>query len=891
MNLQDLFQQKSMTPTDKQLKAIEHVDGPLFLSAGPGSGKTRVILWRVLNLIVFHNVDPSEIFLATFTEKAAKQLKDGIEDLLGMVTNITDKPYDISQMTLGTVHSICRKLISDRRITGGERKKAPKLFDELDQYFFVYKSQNWQELIQVGGFSSTEEAHLMINKSLGDDRSKKSVSKHKAVLSVISFFNRLSEEHADPHKISIDNHLEDFEYLDQDDYNTKYDSDPIGFDNLVLSRLLVMYDFYRDKLKRENCTDFSLLQSEFYYILERSKNGSNIFKHIIVDEYQDTNSIQEKIYFKLAQGHKNIAVVGDDDQALYRFRGATVENLVEFDTRCIKYLGVEPTRISLSENFRSRKQIVDCYTSFIEYHDWRKEELSQNSGNPYHRVMDKGIFAHSTDENDAVLVTNQGKKEEVTDELVETIKHLKNSGKIQDYNQIAILFASLKGPDGMSSKVKELHDQLEEAGIPVYAPRAKRFLEVEEAKAIYGLFLEIIGNPDDMRKVHVSQNYKNYLKESQLFAEKLLKEDHYLKNYIKDKKEELAKITKDYEKLEVFFEKNNIQKTQPLTLEIINQLARDKDLNLSQDAQKVINNRVFIKQVEKRYNDGNPFTISYLQGRVCSVDWNLLDVFYQLGAFDFFKKKYRLAEEGKDEGPICNLAQISKYIERFMQQYRSVITAEIIANKALSKSLFVSYLYALFRLQEGEFENDEEPFPKGRISFLTIHQSKGLEFPVVILGSIYRRENPPSLLERFVREKIRPEGEPLEKIAYFDNARMFYVGLSRAENLLILPYFKGQGNPKSQGFDLLLDQKSYTNVNYVNWSQIPESHYGQSDIPKRYSFTGDYMAYLKCPRHYMAYYKYEFVPSRAATMMFGSLVHQTLEDVQHRVLHSKQGDR
>ena len=877
-----------MTPTEKQLQAIEHFDGPLFLSAGPGSGKTRVILWRVMNLIVFKKIDPSEVFLATFTEKAAKQLKDGLEDLLGMVTNITGKPYDISQMALGTVHSICRKLISDRRITGGERKKAPKLFDELDQYFFISKSKNWQEMIECAGFKSTEEAHLMINKSLGDARSKKSPSKHKAVVSITSFFNRLSEEHANPLKINIDVEIEDFEFVDNEQYDEEYKKDSVAFDNLVISRVLVMYDFYRSKLKNEGCTDFSLLQSEFYDILSASEDGYKAFKYIIVDEYQDTNSIQEKIYFELARGYKNIAVVGDDDQALYRFRGATVENLVEFDSRCIHYLKAEPTKISLSQNFRSRKQIVDCYTSFIESYDWRKNSESQpKTKNPYYRVMDKGIFANSDDERNAVLVTNPGKKEKVTEDLVQTIMHLKESGKVKDYNEIAVLFASLKGPDGMASKVKELHDQLEAEGIPVYAPRAKRFLEVEEAVAVFGIFWEIIGQPDDMRSIRVTQKFKDYLKNCHETASKLIKADIYLKSFVEDKKSELKTITNDFVKLEVFCESNGWQKQQPLTLEILNLIARDKNLKLSVQSTKAINNRTFIKQVEKRYKENNPFTISYLLGRICSVDWNLLDIFYQVGAFNFFKKKYQLAEEGKDEGPICNLAQISKYIERFMQQYRSVITADIIENKGLSRSLFVSYLFALFRLQEGEFESVEDPFPKGRISFLTIHQSKGLEFPAVVLGSIYRKESKPSLLELFVREKIRPDGEPLDLMSKFDNARMFYVGLSRAENVLVIPYFKGQGNPKSPGFDLLLDRKGYTNVNEVNWNDIPETHNKVSDISKSYSFTGDYMAYLKCPRHYMAYYKYEFVPSRAATMMFGSLVHQTLEDVQHRVLQTQ----
>src|SRR5690606_30151745 len=95
-----------------------------------------------------------------------------------------------------------------------------------------------------------------------------------------------------------------------------------------------------------------------------------VYKHIIIDEYQDTNAIQEKLYFALSRVNKNICVVGDDDQALYRFRGATVENLVEFENRCLQSIGVKPTRIDLDINYRSRKNIVELYKHFIVQTDW-----------------------------------------------------------------------------------------------------------------------------------------------------------------------------------------------------------------------------------------------------------------------------------------------------------------------------------------------------------------------------------------------------------------------------------------------------------------------------------------------------------------------------------------
>jgi DNA helicase-2/ATP-dependent DNA helicase PcrA len=115
--LEELWKAADFDPNPRQRQAITYIGGPLYLTAGPGSGKTRVLLWRALHLIVHHQVKPEDIFLSTFTEKAAKQLKEGLIALLGLVTERTDNYYDLANMYIGTLHSLCQRIISDRRFS------------------------------------------------------------------------------------------------------------------------------------------------------------------------------------------------------------------------------------------------------------------------------------------------------------------------------------------------------------------------------------------------------------------------------------------------------------------------------------------------------------------------------------------------------------------------------------------------------------------------------------------------------------------------------------------------------------------------------------------------------------------------------------------------------
>lgn len=866
--IEELWRLAGFTPNPQQKAAIRHVDGPLYLTAGPGSGKTRVLLWRTVNLIVYHQVAPEDIFLSTFTEKAAKQLQEGLRSLLGMVTNYTGQSFDLSGMYIGTVHSLCQRMLTDRRrfFPDRHRHRAPTLLDELGQYFHLADLRNWEAIVRTAGLDP-EDAATTITNIFG----RASQSRHRAVVNLMAIFNRFSEEMIDPP--AARRKLQEAQDLN-------------GLDPSNLDLLLKLYEGYLTTLHRDGSnvqlTDFSLIQGEAYQILCAFPGAGQVFKHIIVDEYQDTNTIQERIFFKLAEGSGNICVVGDDDQALYRFRGATVENFVQFPERCQHYLGRTPRRISLATNYRSREDIVDFYTRFMDQCDWRRED-----GRGHYRVTDKDIQAHRRDGGVAVVASTAGKPEDACAEIAQFVRRLIDAGKVQNPNQIAFLFPSLK-----SVQVQRMKAALEDVGLQVYAPRAGRFLDVPEAMDVFGLLLHIFGRPAFRGMGGDAEDFRGWLNTIESRGEVLIRRDPRLQQFVADMKQELERALDDYRILGDVVAHHRWDLQQPYDIPTMKRKLVEAP-GLSQTGRRLISSAYLDRIVRKRADEGHPFTLQYVIRRATSIDWNVLDIFYRLMGFEHFKAMFDQAERNGDEGPVANLGMITQYLQRFVDERAPIITANILEGGTFRNILFTSYLFALYRLGETELEDAEDPFPRGRIPFLTVHQSKGLEFPVVVLGNPARQNRGPQMVEQLVRPLLsREPGEPLDRLTEFDIMRMFYVALSRAKNLLVIAHFRGRGQSMWGPFQDLLDSK-FPRIPGFPLHTVPAATVQHEDLPRVYSFTADFLFYKKCPRQYMIFRKFGFVPSRAQTMFFGSLVHRTLEDLHHELIRRRQtmGDR
>jgi DNA helicase II / ATP-dependent DNA helicase PcrA len=721
--------------------------------------------------------------------------------------------------------------------------------DELDKYIFVNRADHWRDLVAAGGLEA-ETAHRDLNAYLG----YMGASKHNATTACIAFFNRLSEECIDPSAIKAE-----------------------GDD--LLNAVGKMYAAYRAKLVERTVpyTDFSLLQQEALSVLERNPNAPRIFRHVIVDEYQDTNTVQERIFFRLAAGEKNICVVGDDDQALYRFRGATVENFVRFPDRCSAVLGTKPREIPLDTNYRSRPDVVEFFGRFLQQCDWKRPK-----GGSY-RVESKQIRAARREKGPAVVASAGAAPEPVAAEIASLVKTLVTTGRVTDPNQIAFLYPSLK-----SEQVSRMMLALEREGLRVYAPRANNFLETPEATAMLGLFAAIFGRPPRGPYQGDYKKYYDWVDNAEAVGQRLVGADQLLGKFVQTRRGEVEGCSADYQRLLELTGRRKWDIEEPYR-PAEQKRALAECPGLSDQARRRIGSSRFNLVIDRRIKEGDPLKLKYVLKRATSLDWSILDLFYQLTLFEHFAAMFDAAQRGKDpdEGPVCNLALLTGYISRFMEQRAPTIAGDLLQDGLFKRLLFGSYLYALHRRGESEFEDAEDPFPKGRIPFLTIHQSKGLEFPVVVLGNP-RKATKTQRMEVVV-SPILPNSndrEPLDKMARFDTMRMFYVALSRAKNLLVVANFRSRGNYINDEFKPLVDALPV--IANFDTTTVPVAGPDADASPRVYSYTGDFLAYKRCPRQYLIFRKFDFVPSRSQTMVFGTLVHRTLDDLHQLLISSRQ---
>lgn len=463
-----------------QNKAIHSTEGPVLIIAGPGSGKTYTLVERIAHLIQTGNATPESLFVATFTDKAARELLTRISNRL-IELKI---PFNHNEMTIGTFHSICLSLLEEHR-DFTRLKRNYSLFDQFDQQYFLYENLN--------KFLSIPHIETVVGPSLSYwSRSEE----------LLHWLNKVSEEDINPDVLSKAPEPE-------------------------LVALSEAYKTYEKLLDANNALDFSTIQLEMLRLLEKypailDSLRANI-THIMVDEYQDTNTIQEKILKLLVGPKHNLCVVGDDDQGLYRFRGATIRNILEFPKI---FPDGECKQVQLKTNYRSHPDIIAFYAQWMDRQNWSKDGKMFRFDKKITATDDKSFPSVPT----VLKLTTQG-HEAYQEDVLAFVNKLKKSSQIKDWNQIAFLFRSVRHEVAV-----DLARYLEQHGIPVHSPRSNMFFEREEIRLALGAILfmlpqagEILTQDGREESEIVQYVLNNCLR---LFGEKLrLEENKDLKNW------------------------------------------------------------------------------------------------------------------------------------------------------------------------------------------------------------------------------------------------------------------------------------------------------------------------------------------------------------------------
>ena len=412
---------------DAQKEAVLHSDGPLLIVAGAGSGKTKVLTSRISNLIKKKKAFPNQILAVTFTNKAAREMQYRVSKLLK--TEATSLPW------LGTFHSICAKLL---------RKHAKAA--NLNYNFTIVDTDDQMRLIK-----NICKAENIDTKQLSP----------KFILGII---DKWKNKGLYPNEVEINN---------KDIYE---------------KTSLPLYKIYQQKLIELNSCDFGDLILHTVKILETNKDIREIytrnFKYILVDEYQDTNFIQNRWLNLLVNEDKNICCVGDDDQSIYSWRGAEIKNFLEFDKV------YENTKvIRLEENYRSTQNILNVASSLIS--------------NNQNRV---GKNLKSTNDEGELIKLNcfkSGKEEAIgiSDEIEQNLK------KKFSYNNISILVRAI-------FQTREFEERFLKIGLPYRIIGGTKFYERAEIKDCIAYLRIVFQDKDDLAFERIVNNPKRAIGDS-----------------------------------------------------------------------------------------------------------------------------------------------------------------------------------------------------------------------------------------------------------------------------------------------------------------------------------------------------------------------------------------
>lgn len=618
------FVTKNMNPPQKE--AIETLQGPLLILAGAGSGKTRVLTHRMANIIGQGAAAPDGILCVTFTNKAAKEMEHRIYKILGDMGVMVRE-----QLWVNTFHSFCVRVLRSH-ITLLDYKPFFTIYDSSDQLSQIKKVMTALNINDKMYPAKNFQARISQAKMLG----------------------------------------------------LTPDALEKGSKRLMDQKTAEVYKAYEVEMKRANSLDFDDLLMKTYELFRMYPDVLTMyqekFQYIMVDEYQDTNHIQYLLVQMLAKAHRNLCVVGDEDQSIYSWRGADIKNILDFEKDF-----PEAKVVKLEENYRSSSNIVTAATAVIKNNSQRK---------------DKTLFT-SNPAGDLINVREERNEYDEAKFVAKTIQTMINEGE-GSYNDYAIFYRT-------NAQSRVLEEQLRTLAIPYRLVGGVRFYERMEIKDML-CFMKLAINPAD---------------------------DIALKRIINVPARGIGKTTVDK----------------------IEELSAQNGLTMYMGAQKAIEQKIFNAGTTgklRRFLD----MMDELQ--TSATAFKLTD-FYHI----VLDRTEYLAALKKDESPeaqarIENLEELDNAIAQF-------------AKERGEESTLSSFLEEMALVSDVDSLNQEQ----NSVTMMTLHISKGLEFPFVFVVG--------------VEENLFPSGRAAESESEEDieeERRLAYVGMTRARQKLWLTYTK-----------------------------------------------------------------------------------------------------
>ena len=765
----------------QQLEAVKHLEGPLLIIAGAGTGKTTVITERIKYLILKKNILPSQILALTFTDKASREMEERVDVAM---------PYGYTQMWISTFHAFCDRILRSEAIHIG-LNPSYKLLTEAESVLLLRKN--------------LFKFNLDYFRPLGNP--------NKFLEGLLQHFSRCKDEDISPN-----------EYIDWAQ-NEKKSLDKTEVEkNLELANAFKAYEELKIK---EGAMDFSDLIANTLKLFRQRKNILKMyqdqFKHILVDEFQDTNFAQNQLAILLAGENKNITVVGDDDQAIYRWRGAAISNMIQFR----KYFPKHKI-ITLTKNYRSTQEILNTSYRLIQNNNPDRLEAKEK--------INKKLDSVRKIKGGRVEFLFGGRVEDEADLVIKKIIELYSKQNYQ-YKDVAIL---IRANDHSQSFVRALQRK----NIPFQFLGPGRLFHQEEIKDLIS-YLKVLYNFEDSASLYRVLSMEIF----QLDALDI----SAILNHAKRKNYSLFE---GLEKIDETFVKNETK-------------------------EKIKNIVIMVKKHLKRLpkDSGGQILYYFLE------DSGIL-------------RNYISSKNITDEKRSQN---ISLFFDK--------LKAYEVEHEDASVYTVVDWIDLSMQMGESPLASNSDWTDNNAVNILTIHSSKGLEFPVVFLINLVserfptreRKEQIP-IPQSFIKE-ILPEGD----YHLQEERRLFYVGMTRARDLLFLTAanFYGEGKRERKISPFVYEaigknrveekiQKEKVGLK-VNQLSLLEWTGKENKIPSPVAnFPSiNYLSYSQiqtfeiCPLHYKLKYFLKIPTPSSCAQSFGISVHATLRDFYQKILRGE----